>query len=264
MSLPIRIYLRKSPLRRGKGFITRRILKPLLPPLPSSFVSVRPDGSQVSLYYRETLGLTTITLGHFEDAECRTLCNLAPRGSTAIDVGANVGVIAIPLARAVGPDGTVAAVEPLPENVRRLQANAALNALTNISIWQVAASEHAGQIDLQVAEDAAYGSTESISPGMAQAGVVSVEARPLDMIWADLGSPKVSVVKIDVEGAEAGVIRGASALLERHRPVLMLEANSASHLAELADLLKPYGYSEQPTDGFMPWNHLFASDKGVA
>lgn len=59
------------------------------------------------------------------------------------------------------------------------------------------------------------------------------------------------------------MIRGASALLERERPVLMLEANTPSDLAQLTDLLKPHGYTEQPTDGFMPWNHLFAVD-GVA
>jgi FkbM family methyltransferase len=263
MSWPARCYLRRSPILRGKGFIVRRVLKPLLPAPPSSFVAVRHDGSKVELYYREGLGVSTITFGPFEDTECRVLCGLVRHGSTAIDVGANVGVMAIPLARAVGPAGAVVAIEPLAENVRRLEANAALNALTNIVVRQVAAGEHEERIDLQVAADAAYGSTRSISPGMAQVGVVSVESLPLDKIWADLGSPEVSVVKIDVEGAEAGVIRGASALLERDRPVLMLEANTASDLAELTSLLRPYRYSEQPMDGFMPWNHLFTVDKVV-
>jgi FkbM family methyltransferase len=263
MLWPVRSYLRRSPILRGKGFIMRRILKPLLPPPPSSFVAVRPDGSRVSLYYRESLGISTITFGPFEGAECRVLCGSARPGSIAIDVGANVGVMTIPLARAVGPDGAVIAVEPLAENVRRLQANAVLNGLTNIVVRQVAASQHEGRIDFQIAEDPAYGSTRSISPGMARAGVMSVESVPLDKIWADLGSPAVSVVKIDVEGAEAGVIRGASTLLERDRPVLMLEASTASDLAQLTDLLKLHGYSEQPMDGFMPWNHLFTVDKAV-
>jgi FkbM family methyltransferase len=263
MSLPVRIYLKRSPFPRGKGFITRRILKPLLPPPPSSFLAVRPDGSQVLLYYRETLGLTTITLGHFEDAECRVLCELARLGSTAIDVGANVGVMAIPLAKAVGPGGTVVAVEPLAENVRRLETNATLNALTNIVVRQVAASDRQGSIDFHVAEDAAFGSLGSISPGMALAGVVSVESVPLDKIWADLGSPSISVVKIDVEGAEAGVIRGATAIIERDRPALLLEANTLADLAQATGLLKPYGYSKQPRKGFMPWNHLFTVDELV-
>jgi FkbM family methyltransferase len=98
--------------------------------------------------------------------------------------------MAIPLARAVGPDGAVVAVEPLAENVRRLQANAALNVLTNIVVRQVAAGQHEGRIDFQVAEDAAYGSTGSICPGVARVGVVSVESLPLDKIWADFGSPE--------------------------------------------------------------------------
>jgi FkbM family methyltransferase len=261
MSLPIRIYVRKSPVGRGKGFITRRILKPLLPPLPSSFLASRPGGTHVSLRYREVLGLSTITFGQFEGAECRLLCELAWPGSTAIDVGANVGVMAIPLARAVGPAGAVIAIEPLAQNARRLRANAALNALTNVVVRQVAAGESEGRVDLQVAEDAAYGSTRSINPGFARIGVVSVESLPLDKIWADVGSPTISVVKIDVEGAEAGVIRGAFGLLQRDRPALMVEASTTSDLQQLTDLLKPYRYSEQPTDGFMPWNHVFTVDK---
>lgn len=263
LSLPVRVYLRRSPLGHGKGFITRRILKPMLPPPPSSFVAPRPGGSRISLYYRETIGLATITFGGFEDAECRVLCTLARRGTTAIDVGANVGVMAIPLAGAVGPEGSVIAVEPLAENVRRLRANAALNALKNILVRQVAAGQHEGKIDFHVAEDAAYGSIHAVGARIANAGVVSVDSIPLDKIWADLGSPAVSVIKIDVEGAEAEVIRGASALLERDRPVLMLEANTESDLAQLTDLLRPHGYSEQPTHGFMPWNHLFAVDEVV-
>jgi FkbM family methyltransferase len=263
MSLPVRIYLRRFPLGRGKGFITRRVLKPLLPPPPSSFISLRPDGSKVELYYREVLGLSTITFGQFEDAECRLLCQLARPGSTAIDVGANVGIMTIPMARAVGPVGAVVAVEPLADNVRRLQANATLNSISNIVVRQVAASQDVGHIDFQVAEDAAYGSTRSIVSGMANTGVISVDSMPLDKIWFDLGSPPVSVIKIDVEGAEAAVIRGAFALLQRDCPVLMLEANTGSDLAQLAELLRPHGYSERAAAGFMPWNHLFASERVI-
>ncbi len=258
LSLPIRVYLRRWPIARGKGFITRRILRPLLPAPPSSFVAKRPDGSRVQLYYREVLGYTTLVLGQFEDPECLMLCRLAREGSVAIDVGANVGVMTIPLARAVGPAGLVVAVEPLEANVQRLRANADLNEIKNVVIRQVAAAQNVAQIEFQVAEDAAYGSTRSIGDRMARTGVVTVESLPLDKIWADLGSPAVSIVKVDVEGAEAGVILGAHALLQRDRPVLMLEANTAKDLAALTELLKPYGYAEQPSPGFRPWNHLFA------
>jgi FkbM family methyltransferase len=263
MSLPVRIYLRRFPLRRGKSFITRRVLKPLLPPPPSTFVSLRPDGSKVELYYREVLGLSTIAFGQFEDAECRLLCQLARPGSTAIDVGANVGIMTIPMARAVGSVGTVVAVEPFAHNIRRLQANATLNSITNIVVRQVAASQDVGHIDFHIAEDPAFGSTRSIVSGMKSIGVISVDSMPLDKIWFDLGSPTVSVIKIDVEGAEAAVIRGTFALLQRDCPVLVLEASTQSDLAQLAELLGPHGYSEWPAAGFMPWNHLFASDRVI-
>ena len=75
------------------------------------------------------------------------------------------------------------------------------------------------------------------------------------------GRPAVSVVKIDVEGAELNVLNGATKLLESCRPHLMMEANTRDELRVIEDFLAPYGYSRSRPVGFMPWNYLFRSQQ---
>ena len=69
-------------------------------------------------------------------------------GDRCVDVGANVGVHTVRLARLVGPDGEVIAIEPDPDVVRRTQRNVALNGLANVRVISAAASDRAGEMRL--------------------------------------------------------------------------------------------------------------------
>ena len=73
----------------------------------------------------------------------------------------------------------------------------------------------------------------------------------------------MSLIKIDVEGAEAQVLEGAQELIERDKPHLLLEANSADHLDLLVSWLGPRGYSFYQPPGFAAWNYLFTADQPV-
>jgi hypothetical protein len=84
-----------------------------------------------------------------------------------------------------------------------------------------------------------------------------VHSVPLDRIWEDLGRPAVSFVKIDVEGAEASVLRGARAMMASTHPPLLVEAKNDARLALLLSELEPLGYRRSTRAGFLPWNHLF-------
>jgi methyltransferase FkbM-like protein len=79
----------------------------------------------------------------------------------------------------------------------------------------------------------------------------------IDRVWDDIGRPAVSIVKIDVEGAEASVIRGARAMITATHPTLLVEANDEARLASLRTELEPLGYRRSARPGFHPWNHLF-------
>jgi FkbM family methyltransferase len=257
MLWPIRAYLRHSPLERGKGLLRRTVLEPLLPPQPQEFVMTGPLGGRVRLRYREVIGLACLLDGGFEVEEIRWLCRLLRPGSTAFDVGANLGVFTVPLARAVEPSGAVVAFEPHPGNVARLQANVDLNALSNVRIEPRAVGDYDGMLELRLSTDAAFGSTASGAVLQDAGSTVRVEVVRLDRIWASLGEPEIDVLKIDVEGAEIGVLRGAAQLIGNTRPAILLEANTEEQLHRLRRELRSWGYRDSQPPGFMPWNHLF-------
>ena len=89
-----------------------------------------------------------------------------------------------------------------------------------------------------------------------------VAASSLDVVWNEARRPGVSVVKIDVEGTELGVLEGARELLTACRPTLLIEIKSAVRLANVKGLLAPYGYRPKQPNGFMRWNYLFVAERG--
>jgi FkbM family methyltransferase len=215
-----------------------------------------PGGGKIELRYRERIGLSRMIHGKFESAETMFLIQRTKPGTTAVDAGANVGLFTIPLARAVGSAGTVLAFEPSPDNVERLRRNIALNALTNVAVYEAALGETCGKAWLQVEGDPAY---HALLPAGSEQhdGVVQVNILRLDDAWIDAGRPLVSVVKVDVEGSEGRVLRGAEALLEACRPTLLIEAATLDALSALTDWLEPRGFGRVATPSLEPWNVVF-------
>jgi FkbM family methyltransferase len=247
-------YLRDAPINRGKGFIVRRLFIPSLPPGHAQFEAILPCGLTIDLEYRESLGVTMLVHGAFEAEEIRTLASLTRAGSTAFDIGANVGVFTLCLARAVGTRGQVIAAEPVAATCRRLAANVARNGLTNVHTRQLAVGSVRGIVDLSVGDDPAYA---KLAGGGSRGALLSVEQVTLDDLWVEAGEPAVSVVKVDVEGSELGVVHGGLRLIRALHPALLLEANTPRQLSELNKKLTEFGYVWSRPDGFMPWNNLF-------
>lgn len=254
---PVRAYLRYSPISRGKGLLQRRLIEPFLPSGPREFVFAGPRGGRLNLRYRETLGIACLLHGGFETEEIEIMCGLIRGGSTAIDVGANVGAFTIPFAYAVGPTGTVLAFEPLPDNVKRLRANVELNRLSNVRIEAQAVGDREGVAELRMSADPAYGSITDIDVQRGVGTSVSVPVTRLDEFWASLQRPEVSVLKIDVEGGEADVLLGASGLLVSQHPAILVEANAPDQLEAVSALLGKIGYRASQPRGFRSWNYLF-------
>ncbi len=264
MAWPVRLYLRFVPLNRGKGLIKRWVLLPLLPPSPHSYVIALPTGGRLWAQYREEIGLAMLLNGGFEAHETRDLCARAWSGAVAVDVGANIGVFTIPLARVVGPQGKVLAFEPVPENARRLQENIELNRLKNVHLYRLALSDKAGEVAIHLADDPALHSTGEVVQSRATGVAMTVSATTLDRVWQEAGRPPVSALKIDVEGAELGVLKGSKELLEQCHPPLLVEANSPADLDALVTWLSGFRYSRQRPAGFESWNHLFTWNGSAA
>jgi len=254
---PLRVYITRFPFPRGKGFLTRQLLIPLLPPAPEMFSVASSAGDIILLQHRETVGLAHLMRGSFERAEIDSAGELAAVGTWAFDVGAHVGLFTIPLARAVGSSGGVVAFEPLPENARRLVENLARNTVLNVRVWEAAAGQFEGESELRLANDSAFTSTADVFLGRATGTLVRVPSMTVDRVWQEVGQPRVSVMKVDVEGAELAVLNGSRGLIAGCSPAVLIEAATNLHLSRLTEWFGQYGYRRSQPAGFMPWNYLF-------
>jgi FkbM family methyltransferase len=181
----------------------------------------------------------------YERREISFLHRLLLAGDTMIDVGANVGVLALEAATAVTPGGKVVAIEPISANVDRLRANARLNHQIDIDVVQCAAGRASGTIRLGIsAEQGAIRNSGSYSSS-ADGSVVEVPIERLDHLVAERCDieTQIRLLKIDVEGMEAQVIEGASTLFEAGRiDAVMFEWNSSVTTESAADSLRAYGF----------------------
>jgi FkbM family methyltransferase len=217
-----------------------------------------PAGGRI-VFASDTLIARTIwTFGVFEYAELAAAGNRAKRGTCAIDMGANTGLFTVDISRAVGPNGCVIAVEPVASTIEQLRANLEPKRCFNVSVVltaRVPKRERSSCCSLTI--------PLSIPPGgepMAGQAVIettTVRSFTLDELWATAGKPQVSLVKIDVEGAETGVLLGAATMIAARQPAIIDEVVGQERLDDLIDLLPDYRAAKTP--GFERWNHLLVS-----
>jgi len=175
-------------------------------------------------------------IGRFGPPEDATtiavLTAIARRSATIIDVGANVGRYAWFLRRYAQPHATVFAIEPHPGAAKLLRES--MGNVQGYVVLEVAAAERDAGGDL-IVPVGAFGSPVS---GLAwvrggesgRTGSLPVALRRIDSLIEE-GAITIAgpvFMKIDVEGGEGGVFRGARGLLERHRPMLYFECQAAS------------------------------------
>lgn len=201
------------------------------------------------------IGQVVWATGTFEPSELLEAFRLALPGTYAIDVGANVGLFTVVMSRAVGPMGRVVAVEPVADTVCSLRRNLDRNHCVNVDVVQAAAGASTGDVPLILTDDPALHSAGGeLIRGHPTIRTTTVKAYTLDELWIAAGQPPVSLVKIDVEGGEQGVLLGAAKMIGRCQPALIIEVNDPSHVRRVAELL--HGYQPAPVRGFEPWNHL--------
>ena len=165
-------------------------------------------------------------------------------GDTFIDVGANIGYFSLLAAKRVGPGGRVIAVEASPPVFERLVSNVNLNHARHVRTLNVAAAAEKGQVKLYCGQDCNCGAT-SVVPDESDVVIAEVDAAPLTDLISDHDWNSARVVKIDVEGAEAGVIRGLGSLIEKGRIdreyLIEIHPSRLRHLGySPADVLKPF------------------------
>ena len=171
--------------------------------------------------------------GVWDADHLEALAKLVRPGATVIDVGANVGFYTRRFAEWVRPGGEVIAIEPEEVNFASLKRVIARRGLVNVLGVQAVASESAGSLYLQknpfhpadhrIAEAASVAAN-----GRRDGSCVKVKAVTIDGVLRERGWPKVSLIKIDVQGAEERVLRGALGALRELRPAVFMEVDEAA------------------------------------
>ncbi len=159
---------------------------------------------------------------HFEASFVRHLGPYARSGATVIDVGANIGFFTWKFGQWVGKGGRVIAIEPDTDNFQRLEATIAGRNLGGIvEALQGVAADTSGERHLRR-------NPEHPGDHRLAAEGTPVRAWTIDGLLAERGWPEVSLIKIDVQGAEDMVIQGATETLARFRPALFVEIDNAA------------------------------------
>jgi FkbM family methyltransferase len=204
--------------------------------------------------------------GRVVEKELLGLAELVGPGDVCLDVGAEFGLYTHVLADLVGPTGTVHAFEPQRGAHRALQLGVRAAGLSWVGLHRLALGAAPGTACLSVprrrglpVHGRAYltAGARDDGPNREFTGhrleIVAVET--VDAVVADLGLPRVRLVKADVEGAEGALLDGAATTLARHRPHLLLEVEDRHtrkygvRAAELFERLTAQGYRARTWSG---------------
>jgi len=172
----------------------------------------------------EPLGRSLATQGVYEAFETDLFRSVVKEGMTVIDIGANVGYYTLLAAELVGETGSVFAFEPDPGNYALLRKNVELNGYTNVKTHPKAISENSGYVTLFV--DGANFGNRSLAKGniVLDGGAIEAETTSLDEFCAIHPIPgRIDVLKIDAQGAEGLILKGARTTLETWTPKIFME-----------------------------------------
>ena len=230
---PLRAYMRYMPTSLGKDQLWRSVIKPHLSWLPVEFEATARFGARLRGNTEDFIQRHVYYFGIWEPDLTDFLASRLRPGDGFIDVGANVGYFTLQASRLVGPSGAVVAIEASPSIFRMLEANLALNDVTNVRVVNVAVSDRPGLVRLFRGPADNIGGSTLLDDGTQGATFESeVKALPLGDILVGDEWRRARVVKIDVEGSEALVATGMASLLGEARQDLEVVMEIAPRMLE--------------------------------
>jgi FkbM family methyltransferase len=201
--------------------------------------------------------------GRFREPELDLVESLVRPGESAVDIGANHGMWTLALSRVVGEDGRVFSFEPVPFTFGVLKIVARRGGLANVTLINKGCSDRVATMRMTVPLQRS-GSSDDLQAhlaerrpadtGEAQSSVeVSCEMTTLDAVLDE--AEAVSLIKLDIEGAELLALRGAAATIARRRPAIVCEVDAdflegfGQKPQDVVDFLGQWGYEPHRYDG---------------
>jgi FkbM family methyltransferase len=169
-----------------------------------------------------------IEYGEYCEAEVFLLSNLIDYNSIVVDCGANIGALTVPLAKICK---TLFAFEPHPFNYNILCGNIALNGLDNVQAFKMGLSDHSGQMSYQPISNFEFNNGAH--------SLIEVDpANPVNTVYVTDQVPACNLLKIDVEGHELQVLKGATSMINQSKPFLYVENDRIDKSVELISYLE--------------------------
>ncbi|MCB0793252.1 MAG: FkbM family methyltransferase [Flavobacteriales bacterium] len=237
---------------RVQGKDPRSTVGRLVPPEylypPGSWRSITMNGLQ----YRLDLSNATDHGAYFgmADSGDEHFQRLLRPTDVVVDIGANIGIRTLAFARSV-PMGRVISFEPHPASFKRLQEHVALNKLTHVQVVNkgIGPMERSERLFEVVSSNSGMNRIVADPDRMGDLPYIEVRIAPLHTELQALGIGHVDAIKLDVEGFEMEVLRGAKEVLERDAPILFIELDddnlreNRSSAQELLASLSALGYT---------------------
>jgi FkbM family methyltransferase len=234
-----------------------------------SIVKKRIDGINYELDLREAIDYAMYLEGSREPDTSRALKMLCKPGHTVFDIGANVGSHALPMASFVGEEGKVYAFEPVPWALNRMKRNLALNNFNNLIVEAIALSDVNEEVEMKFRASFKIGSNSGVGKEgkideswWDECEQVKVRMETLDSYVASHHISRIDLIKLDVDGFEGKVIRGARETLKRFGPKIIMEVAPAwtemrgDQIKDILQELKQLGYGFYRETDFEPIRNL--------
>ena len=183
---------------------------------------------------------------------------LVKRDMVLFDVGSNIGETLLNFAKLTGDNGKVYGFEPVPYSFNKCSNNILLNRFNNVSVSQIALSNKEETLFFHEANNNNSGGVfmnKNNTPGS-----YKVEGITLDAYVERIGITHLDLIKVDVEGFETNVLKGASETCRKFRPNLFVEVddinlkNQGSSASELIALITSYGYQISKIESLVSWD----------
>jgi FkbM family methyltransferase len=237
--------------RRARGPVARRLLRAFPPSqrlsLAGRAIPTLCTGDHLPIvagplegaWWVADSGLHACVEGSYESENQRLFLEHVRPGSVVFDIGANAGFFTLLASRLAGSDGLVVAFEPFPAALAHLRRHLELNGVENVRVVAAAVSDAPGSARFHAHAQITMGRLDD-------AGELAVDVVRLDDLCTDGTLPVPDVLKVDVEGAELQVLRGAETILRTRRPTILLATHGSESDRACRALLERHGYRLEP------------------
>jgi len=205
------------------------------------------SGGEILARLDDYVGRSAFYVGDLDRKITWICAQIVKSGDTVLDIGANIGLVTLWLARLVGKNGKVHAFEPNPELQNTLEKVLERNRLSNVRLHQIALGSEQAELELRIPRFNAGGASLVRNKTLVDCAVHYVPVRCLSDIVAEEKIKSIRLMKIDVEGFEMEVMRGATEALRVIRPEAVLFESNERLKGPVSEqpvikLLREFGY----------------------